>query len=259
MITATKQRGLHTLVPSLAVLLAFASAGAAQQRPILLPPGLFMGMLLNWGSIVSIQGSQALAAAAPTRRGGWGGPLSKTKAAGYKQVQFQIPPGLPQQPRPGQTVYLSSDGQTVGIVKFAIHVPNLDECLGRGLAQGCFIMRTSDITVSNTGIVTGVTQVQSDDAIEGFQGNVAVRLLDPDGNDLVPVLQVGCWGVNMRSGRTEPWSVTAAPDLVVKTREVKVYQYKSGCGDKAADFFRYLKAAGDALGPIITAVATAAK
>src|SRR5438132_1533697 len=90
---------------------------------------------------------------------------------------------------------LAGDAKTGGFISFPIRAPDTDECLGRGSAHGCFIMRSSDVQVSNTGIIAGKTHIFSEDAINGFQGNVEVRLQDQYGNDLW-LGHVGCWGVN---------------------------------------------------------------
>ena len=177
-------------------------------------------------------------------------------ASDVKSVSFQVPATFRGQlPKVGQTIFLSQDGSTAGFVAFPIQVPEANECVGRGTAHGCFSMKTTDMQVSNTGIISGHTHVVSKDEISGFEGNLEVRLQDEYGNDLW-LGHIGCWGVNMRSGRDEPWSLNAPADAVLKTVHVKVYQYNSGCGDKAKSFFDDLQAAAQAAGPIVTVAAS---
>src|SRR2546427_7189757 len=257
---------------SLAVLLALAGHAAAQQRPAAQQPpaaparvscaaqqALVVArsraptVLSPWGAFATIQGPHATATARTAGRG-WPRKMS-SRVAMVRAVDFQIPACYTgQQPRQGQTVYLAGDGKTGGFISFPIRAPDTDECIGRGSARGCFIMRSSDVQVSNTGMVAGKTHIFSEDAVNGFQGNVEVRLQDQDGNDLW-LGHVGCWGVNMRSGRDEVWSANAPLDAVLQGARVKLYEYDSSCGDdKLKAFFDELKAGAEAAGEVIKVI-----
>jgi hypothetical protein len=259
-------------VSGLAVLLALAGHAPAQQPagPARLSCAAQQALevarsgapaaLSTWGAFASIQGAHATATATAKRaESGWPRRM-KSRVAVVRAVEFQIPACYTgQQPRQGQTVFLSADGKTGGFISFPIRVPDTDECVGRGPAKGCFIIRSNEVQVSNTGLVAGRTTVISEDAIYGFQGNVEVRLQDQYGNDLW-MGHVVCRGVNMRSNETVPWSDTVPRDVVLQTARVKVYQYNASCGDdKVKAFFDDLKAGADAVGDVIKVVAAVVK
>ncbi len=245
---------------------------------------LFNG-LSPWGSITSIEGATAVAAAKPvaalTAALGAQRPQMKTSGSGsseIKQVTLKLPPAcgttlggsmalgqpgathncLPEPAKPGQTVFLgSSSGSQVqaGLASFPIQVPDGADCVDHGPTNSCFWVRWGNLTISNRGYITGLAQINSDDYLEGFTGNLGILLLDSNGEVLYPTVQVGCWGVNPRSGRQEPINASVPPDIAVQAVHVKVYGYNSGCGDKTADFFKELVPAAEAAAAIIPVIA----
>src|SRR5438128_4015091 len=256
---------------SLALLLALAGHAPAQQRPAgparvacAVQQTLVVGrsgappILSTWGAFASIEGPHATATAKAAGPGGRR--KMSSRVAMVRTVEFQIPACYTgQQPKEGQTVFLAGDGKTGGFISFPIRAPDTDECLGRGSAHGCFIMRSSDVQVSNTGIIAGKTHIFSEDAINGFQGNVEVRLQDQYGNDLW-LGHVLCRGVNMRSGSDEVWTATPPMEAVLQSAQVKLYEYNSSCGDdKVKAFFDALKAGADAAGEVIKVIVAVAK
>jgi hypothetical protein len=171
-----------------------------------------------YGAISSVEGANAVA----TKQQG-----TTTQPS---SVQFQIPPTQQGQTLPGQPVWMSSSGDQIEFVAFPIHIPNTKTRVGRGPGKGSFWVETTDSLVNANGIISGVTKIQSEDYIAGFTGNVAVRLLDIQGNDLAGWQKAGCWGVNLRSGRTETWSIRVDPTVAVKTKTVELKQFDSPCG-----------------------------
>jgi len=173
-------------------------------------------------------------------------------AAPLSWVNFTIPSSYSgERPLPDQAVYLSADGKVAGFSTFPIQPPEANQCVGRGAANGCFSMRTFNVKVSNTGIVSGTTKVTSDDDIDGFSGNVEIFLLKKDGNVLV-MQHAGCWGVNVRSGREVVWSFNPDTALVRQAESVQVFQYHDSCGrDRTKAFFAELQAGAQAAAPIV--------
>jgi len=145
-------------------------------------------------------------------------------------VQFQIPTTQQGQTLPGQPVWMNLNGSQLQFVAFPIHIPNTKTRVGRGPGKGSFWVETTDALVNANGIISGVTKVQSEDYMAGFTGSVAVRLLDSQGNDLAGWQKAGCWGVNLRSGRTETWEIKIDPTVAVKTKTVELKQFDSPCG-----------------------------
>lgn len=207
-----------------------------------------------WGKVTSLQGSTVTAARHDRVALAVHGAPSGA-SIGAMTLTFQAPPALPEPLVAGQTVYLSSDGDTAGVVTFPIKVQSTQTVVGRGSGNGKFKMTTTGMQLSNTGIITGTTQINSEDYINGFDGNVAVGILDANGNDLVPTVQVGCWGVNLRSGRTQVWSATVPASVAAQARSVTLYQFNNSCGSNVAAFLATATAVATAVGPIATAVA----
>ena len=171
-----------------------------------------------YGAISAVQG---LNATAVKQQGSANQPSS---------VQFQIPANQQGQTRPGQPVWMNVSGQQIQFVSFPIHLPDTKTRVGRGPGKGSFWVETSEALVSANGLISGVTKIQSEDYMAGFTGNVALRLLDSQGNDLAGWLKAGCWGVNLRSGRTETWNVKVDPTIAVNTQRVDLKQFDSPCG-----------------------------
>lgn len=186
----------------------------------------------KWGMITSVQGSLA------TARGSYKskmGPLPGGQKAPTlpDQVRLHVPQTeCSHTPVPGQTVFLSADGKTAATVAFPIIVPDTDNCIGRasyplGQSGGCFIMRNRHVQVSNTGVISGETEIKSEDKWQGFRGYLGIRLLDDSGRLWDRV--VGCWGVNGTADpggffdRTESWQIDAGP-FASRTTKVQLYE-----------------------------------
>lgn len=234
----------------------------------------------QWGSITTLQGSVANAAlktvsTQTTTTSSSGPPNLKSASISVlanlpTQLHFTVPAQLMESsattPKPGQAVFISGGGigstPTIAFIKFPITLPTTTTCTGHATkslideSPGCFNVITSNLTVSNTGLINGTTEVFSTDDYQGFQGAVAVRLLDINGNLLAPEVQEGCWGVNPRTGVTHTWTQTVDPSIALQAVYVGLDQYSTSCGtDKAAAFFAELSAAATAAGPVITAIA----
>jgi hypothetical protein len=190
-----------------------------------------------WGAIVSFDGSVAKAS---TKRAGKRddtgfnhGASDAGASSAPAALTFKTPSDLREKLVTDQTVYLGSDGKTVGVVTFPIAVPSTETTVGRAGGtfgdKGKFDVTTTDMQVFNTGVISGTTKVFSESYTNGFQGGVAVQLLDASGTPLEAPLPVGCWGVNMRSGRTTAWSVQVPASAAAQTATVKLYQYNA-CG-----------------------------
>ena len=198
------------------------------------------GILLPFGPIVDLQGQRARA----------------TKAS--KTIFFTVGP-VPageEPPRTKQMVFLSVDGKTAGYVRFPLRIPFAKDCVGRGTGKGCFRMETKDAKVSNTGLVTGKTHTVSEDVIEGFTGQVWVHLLDRAGNP-VAIKRAGCYGVNMRQGRDDVWSVQFTADVAGQAARAEIWHARSGCGrDRWDEVLDKAKKGAEIIGSIFTASAS---
>jgi hypothetical protein len=258
--TTNHRVGVGMCATAFAVL-SFVGSAAAQQTPRI----PVLSRLVPWGIFSSIQSSHATATVSPVTV-----PRSAVVVAQpaptiptspsqtIKKITFEIPRLGDGQERPvsGQSVSLSLDGATAGFVVFPITIPRASGCVGKGgVTHGCFKMTTTDLTVSNTGIVSGKTTTVSNDDLQGFTGGASVLLLDEAGN-VQEVVEAGCWGVSVGQTRTDVWHKNVALDAVLRTRKIQLFHYHHApCGRKAAAFFRDLKTAGDALGPWTTVAA----
>jgi hypothetical protein len=235
----------------------------------------------QWGAITTLQGSVANAAlhtvSTHTSSSTSGPPNLRTAVSSTaalanlpSKLHFTVPAKLMESPatapQPGQAIFISAAGigstPTIAFIKFPITLPTTTTCTAHASktlidqSPGCFNVITSNLTVSNTGLINGTTEVFSTDDFQGFQGAVAVRLLDINGNLLAPEVQEGCWGVNPRTGVTHTWNQQVDPSIALQTVYVRLDQYSTSCGtDKAAAFFAELSAAATAAGPVITAIA----
>jgi hypothetical protein len=208
--------------------------------------------LYQWGVFVpKSAGVTAKAKPAPSGKVVLQG-RATSAAAPLKWVDFDIPSDYKGElPKPQQSVYLSADGKIAGFTKFPIQPPEANQCVGRGAGKGCFSMRTMDVKVSNTGLVTGMTKITSDDDIDGFTGNLEILFVEKDGN-VVWAQHVGCWGVNVRSGREEAWQFSPPLDSLLQTETVQVFQYQDSCGrDRTKAAFAEMQAGAQAAAPII--------
>lgn len=208
--------------------------------------------LYPWGAFAS-DGSGVTAKVAPAPTGILlQSRIATATAAPLTWVNFTIPSTYTgERPLANQAVYLSADGKWAGFSSYPMTLPEANQCVGRGPANGCFSMRTFSVKVSNTGIVSGITKVTSDDDLAGFSGNVEIFLVKKDGN-VVVMQHAGCWGVNLRSGREVPWSFNPPRDSLLQAASVQVFQYQDGCGrDRAKAFFAELQAGAQAAAPIV--------
>jgi hypothetical protein len=172
-----------------------------------------------------------------------------------KTVTFRIVPPNPgdEQPRPGQHILLSIDGKTAAYTQFPLRVPNAKNCVGEGTGHGCFRMETKDAKVSNTGLITGKTHTISEDVIEGFTGQVWVHLMDRNGNPIM-IRRAGCYGVNMRQGRDDVWSVQVPKDSVGMVSIAEIWHARSGCGrDRWNEVLDKAKKGAEVIGALMKA------
>ena len=167
-----------------------------------------------YGDVVQVTGQKATA---------------RSRMNPREQVKFDLPSNLQQQPQPGQPVWVNLTNTKARIVEFPIKPPKIKNCVGEGPGKGCFRMETSELVVSNNGRIAGQTHVISDDALAGFTGATWIRLFDRDGQEVVAPTRAGCWGVNMRQGRTEVWDFQIPAGAAVRIATVKVSHVNSPC------------------------------
>jgi hypothetical protein len=186
------------------------------------------------------------------------GPISKvadgraTAAKPGKQISFKVTvPSGDEAPRTGLLVLLSLDAKTAAYTRFPLRIPFARNCVGEGPGHGCFRMETKDAKVSITGLITGKTHTISEDVIEGFTGQVWVHLLDRNGNPLA-IRRAGCFGVNMRQGRDDVWSVQMPSDTVGMAARAEIWHARSGCSrDRWNEVLEKAKKGAEVIGALM--------
>lgn len=197
-------------------------------------------VMRKFGPITSIDGAQAKARNSST------------------EIGFGLPAAVQDKVKVGQPVWATLDLKAASFVGFPIEVPKAKNCVGHGPGNGCFRMETSDVLVSNNGLVSGKTHIISEDFIEGFTGAVWIRLYDREGNPIA-VERGGCYGVNLRQGRTEIWKLTLPTETAVQAYRAQIYHVKSPCSrDRWEDVMEKAEKGAEVAGKIVE-VYTAAK
>jgi hypothetical protein len=168
-------------------------------------------VLVPFGRIKTISGQRAVAVSSDA-----------------KAVAFSIAPELQGKVGPSQLVWTNLAKSLVAYAAFPLAIPSGKNCVGEGPGKGCFRMETSEAKVSHTGLTTGKTKTISEDVISGFTGATWVQIYDKAGNPLA-IRRAGCWGVNMRQGRTEAWSVQFPADTAGMAAKADVWHVQSPC------------------------------
>jgi hypothetical protein len=135
-------------------------------------------------------------------------PLRKTK----KMKQY----------RPGQTVYMNSQGNAAAVTSFPVNATKRDK-IGASSRK----METT-IILSNTGRIDGTTKTWTSEALRGFTGGVLVGITDLDGNVLhyTKMRKYGVDGTAKPGGgssRTENWSEEVPKEALDKAAAVVIY------------------------------------
>lgn len=178
---------------------------------------------------------------------------------GSHTVTYQVNPhdfSPPLQVVPGIPVDRSLDGKRVRFVRFPILLESTGQVtVGKGTGKGRFWMEAKNLMLSlpETGaeaFLSAQIQLQSEDVINGFSGEMWVRILDKNepAQEVIQTIRAGCWGVNMRSGRTLTWSVSLPRPQVATARKVEVL-FGNACRNSWSAAMGYVKTAGEAIGP----------
>jgi hypothetical protein len=191
------------------------------------------------------------------------GPISKMNGVRAEAqsksefVAFDVPTNLLNRVKPGQPVWTNIDKTKVRFIEFPLLVPKAKDCVGKGPGKGCFRMETSDVNVTATGKITGRTHLMSEDVIEGFTGAVWVLLYDREGNRIFAE-RGGCYGVNLREGRTEVWTINGAAETVAAAARAEVWQVKSPCSrDRWEDAMKKAEKGAEIAGKVVEVIVAA--
>ena len=205
-------RDIRVVPCVLIALAALTSQAQAQRLPGSVTDGpVLPNAMVPFGHISTIHGQRAVAVGTDS-----------------KALAFNIAPALQGKVGPRQQVLINIAKTMVAYAEFPLTVPFGKNCVGEGTGKGCFRMETSEVRVSHTGLTTGKTKTISEDVISGFTGATWVQIYDRNGNPLA-IRRAGCWGVNMRSGRTEAWSVQFPADTVGMASKAGVWHVQSPC------------------------------
>lgn len=159
---------------------------------------------------------------------------------------------------PGMPVERSLDGKKVRYARFPVLLASTGQMtVGKGTGKGRFWMETKNLKLSlapsgSMGILSAQTQVQSEDVINGFSGEVWVRITDVSDQEVVLPVKAGCWGVNPRSGVTKTWRVSLPRPEVAAARKVEVL-VGNGCKNSWSAAMGNVRKAAEAIAPLVEA------